>query len=232
MLVGLALCLLGWSGLCQAGVLVAPAVVEAEAVQVGDEIVISCTELAGQEQVIALSLGLFNQDSEGRVVFQEDEEAQARAAQIIELPCQEFPLQPYERKGLTIRVASADFASSYLVLFVQPKQTVVSSRLAVLLLLATASAREQVHLADVQLQRESLALTFHNSGTRHGRAAGIVAAYDGAGQLVGEFVVQSGRILPNRQGTAQLTVPPEVHSVQFSPLAELGGQIMVSDAAW
>ena len=46
-------------GLCQAGVLISPVLVEAHAVEAGDEIVLSCTELTGRERLLA-SLGLFD----------------------------------------------------------------------------------------------------------------------------------------------------------------------------
>ncbi len=229
-LVCLLVCLWLWPGRCHAGVLVSPAVVEAHAVQVGDEIVISCTEMAGREQLITLSLGLFDQDEYGRVVFYEDQPSRMRAAEIISLSHEQFYLQPHERRGITLRVNSADFLSSYVVVFVRPEQVGISSRLAVLLMLSTAVAREAVDLTDVRIGGRSLSLTFHNSGSMHGAAAGVVAAYDSAGELQGEFVVQSGRILPNRQRQTDLLLPIEPHTVRFVPLPDAGSSFLASEA--
>ena len=227
----LALCL-ALPGLCQAGVLVSPVLVEAHAVEAGDEIVLSCTELTGRERLLTLSLGLFDQDAEGRVILQEDEHAQALAADIVELPFREFRLLPHENRDITLRVRSADFASAYVVVFVRAAQAAVASRLAVLLMLSTGAAKDDLSLADLHIDGSSLALTFHNRGDRHGTASGMISAYDSAGDLQGEFFVESGRVLPNRQRRTYLALPTQPHSVRFTPLEDLGGQFWVSDALW
>ena len=90
--------------------------------------------------------------------------------------------------------------------------------------------REAVDLTDVRIGGRSLSLTFHNSGSMHGAAAGVVAAYDSAGELQGEFVVQSGRILPNRQRQTDLLLPIEPHTVRFVPLPDAGSSFLASEA--
>jgi len=217
---------------CHAGVLVSPVLVEANGVRAGDEIVITCTELDGREQLLSLSLGMFDQDQSGLVFFLEDEEAQARAAEIIELPRRQVELRPYERKELILRVRSADFASSYLAVFIRSQHGSVSSRLAVLLMLCSAAAEEAVELTDLLVDKHSVALTFHNFGTRHGTAAGVVAAYDGRGVLLNELYLESGRILPNRTRTVHLDLALQPAAVRFVPGEGLGSGLMVSDVSW
>lgn len=214
---------------CTAGVLVSPVVVEAHAVQLGDEIVISCTEMSGSSQTVSLSLGLFDQDDDGRVVFIEDPAAQARASQIIELPETMVELAPYERKQIRLKVNAVDFKSSYVVVFVRPQHSRISSRLAVLLLLSTASARDDVELAQMNFNDNSLSLTFHNFGSRHGRAAGVVAIYDADGLMRGQFTVDSGRILPHRQRSTDLSLSFQPYTADFIPLEEWGRQFTTAE---
>ena len=209
------------AGRCHAGVLVSPAVVEAHAVQVGDEIVISCTEMAGREQLITLSLGLFDQDEHGRVVFYEDQPSRMRAAEIISLSHEQFYLQPHERRGITLRVNPADFLSSYVVVFVRPEQVGISSRLAVLLMLSTAVARRRWTRQMCASVAVLYPLTFTTQAACTGQPR-VSWPHDSAGELQGEFVVQSGRILPNRQRQTDLLLPIEPHTVRFVPLPDAG----------
>jgi len=222
------------SGGCHAGLMVSPVKVEAHDVSVGDEIVLNLAELAGQEQELHFSLGLFDQDEFGGVVLREDPESQAWAAKIIELSHSKIILAPYQQADIRLTINRADYASSYIVVFVTPKRSSgVSSRLAVLLLLSTEGAAEAIALTDVDFTSDKVLITFQNSGSRHGRGEGTLALYDESGLLLGEEYVDTGTILPGCHRRSEIPLHESLSPVYFTFQArELGRQQYAAEGLW
>lgn len=219
---------------CNAGVMVSPVKIEAHAVSVGDEIVLNCSEIAGHEQTLYFSLALFDQDEFGGVVLREDHQSQVRAAEIVELSCNEVVLAPYEQRDVRLTINAVDFDSYYVVVFVTPEGTGgVSSRLAVLLFLSTEAACENIAATSVHLDGESLAITFHNSGNKHGREKGTLALYDESGTLVGEYYIDTGAILPDRQRRANVILDSELSATYFTFQGQVfGRQQFAAEGPW
>ena len=92
-----------------------------------------------------------------------------------------------------IEILDDSFSSAYLALFVNSKRDDgINTRKAILLLLSTEGAEEQMTVAELQLQGGRGHITFKNNGNRHGTLSGQVTFYDASGTVVGVQNITSG----------------------------------------
>lgn len=202
------------AGRCWGEVSVSPVVVEALEVKKGHCFEIFCFQQGEQPVPVLLSLALFDQDEEGRVIFLEDEQSVQKARSLLVLDAQEFCLEPGEKKKVQVTVAEAPASSSYIVLFVKPKQAGIATRLAVLFLLSAAGSEEEVKVVSWRRWQQSLALTLENRGERHGLWVGELLFYDSRGNIGEKLAIKSGVILAGRRRNLRIGLPAWVDWVE------------------
>ena len=201
-------------GSTHAAVLVSPIIFEADNITKGEVLRLEFTGGTAQSEKMQLSLALFDQASDGSIYFLEEPESIRRASSIVQVDTEPFLLKPREKKTFALEILDDSFSSAYVVVFVNSKRDDgINTRKAILLLLSTIGAKEEMTVVELGLQGGIGHVTFQNNGNRHGILSGQMTFYDASGTVIGEKSVTSGIVLPQRSRSAEFALPP--YSTRF-----------------
>lgn len=172
----------------QANVKVWPAVIDEYGVVVDQEILVWVENLQEDAGNFTVTLGTFDMDDQGNLLFKQDVRADEIARRYITLDTKQFSLNPNEKQALVLQVKSQPAPACYLAMFIQGRFGFVATSFVVPLLLATADAECDLVVKEVHWLESQATVVIENLGTSHGSYS----------QMFSEIAVDSGIILPGR----------------------------------
>lgn len=196
---------------------VSPVIIKAEDVKKGDFFTFQCASGADHAVEIKLSLALFDQDSEGSVIFLEDEGSLQKVNSLLTLSSSGLRLAPYGEEIIEVRVLKEFPASLSAVLFVKTVQLGIPTRLAALLLFSSEGTKDRVVMTSWQRSRESVAVTVENKGDKAGLWQGALLLYNSLGTLAERMDLKSGLVLAGRSRDFKISLPAWASQIELEP---------------
>ncbi len=196
--------------------LVAPVIIDANGVQVGDRFPVTVHNVGSVSHEVVVSWGWFDQDLNGQVVLLSQDERRETAEDYLVVTPSKLELQPQDKQTLWIAVHNNDFEAIYPVLFIDLPAATVSSRLAVLLLLTPHLIESELEVLMSEWLPEEVVVWVHNSVETHQSFQVTVEAYDQTGKRLDGFELPVNRILPQRSRWISIPISPGVQRLQIT----------------
>lgn len=197
----------------EAAIHVSPVVIEANDAQSGDEFSIRLYNSGLEPRRLLLQYGRFHQDSSGALMYDDSAEAQLYGKRLLSGLTSELKLEALTGAELVLTLNENDFSTAYPMVLIGTNSGNVSSRMAVLFLLASEPADNRFQIGQPTVAAGEAVMHVRNLGAVHQPFQSQVICVNASGEKLAEISVSSGRILPGAGTYVRFDIPTGTYSI-------------------